>query len=37
MDAPIKQVGTHAVKVHVHGDRFAEIQVQVDAEAAPTT
>ena len=35
LDTPIKQVGAHAVKIHVHGDRFAEVQVIVDAEGAP--
>lgn len=35
LDAPIKQVGSHAVKVHVHADRFAEVQVVVEAEGAP--
>jgi len=34
MDAPIKSVGTHAVRVHVHGDRFAEVHVVVEPEAA---
>jgi large subunit ribosomal protein L9 len=31
---PIKEVGTHAVKVHVHGDKFAEVKVVVEAEPA---
>jgi large subunit ribosomal protein L9 len=31
---PIKEVGTHPVKVHVHGDRFAEVKVVVEAETA---
>ena len=35
LDAPIKLVGTHALKVHVHADRTAEISVVVVAEAAP--
>lgn len=34
IDAPIKTTGTHAVKVHVHGDRFAEVKVVVEAEPA---
>lgn len=34
LDAPIKMVGTHVVKIHVHGDHFAEIKVVVDAESA---
>ena len=33
LDAPIKALGTHAVKVHVHGERFAEITVNVNREA----
>lgn len=32
LDAPIKQVGTHTVKVHVHGDKHAEIKLTVEAE-----
>lgn len=34
IDMPIKTTGTHAVKVHVHGDHFAEVKVVVEAEAA---
>jgi len=34
IEAPIKTVGTHPVKVHVHGDHFAEVKVVVEAEAA---
>jgi large subunit ribosomal protein L9 len=30
---PIKELGTHPVKIHVHGDRFAEVKVVVEAEA----
>jgi len=33
LDAPIKAVGTHAVRVHVHGERYAEITVEVKAGA----
>ena len=29
---PIKEIGTHPVKIHVHGDRFAEVKVVVEAE-----
>jgi large subunit ribosomal protein L9 len=29
LDAPLKTVGEHLVKLHVHGDRFAEISVRV--------
>ncbi|MDZ4774426.1 MAG: 50S ribosomal protein L9 [Planctomycetota bacterium] len=32
IDAPIKTTGTHAIKVHVHGDYFAEVKVVVEAE-----
>lgn len=34
MDVAIKEVGTHAVKIHVHGDRFAEVKVVVEPETA---
>lgn len=34
LDAPLKAVGTHAVKLHVFSDRYAEVKVQIDAEAA---
>jgi len=36
IDAPIKEVGTYTVKIHVHGDRLAEVQVVVEPEAAPS-
>lgn len=32
LDAPIKTTGTHPVRVHVHGDHFAEVKVVVEAE-----
>lgn len=32
LDAPLKTVGKHAVKVHVHGDRTADVTVVVEAE-----
>ena len=32
LDAPLKTVGEHPVKVHVHGDRLAEITVRVQQE-----
>ena len=35
LDEPIKKVGSHEVKVHVHGDSFATIQLGVAAESAP--
>lgn len=34
LDVPIKEVGTHPIKIHVHGDHFAEVKVVVEAEAA---
>lgn len=32
LETPIKEVGTQTVRVHVHGDRFAEIRLTVAAE-----
>ncbi|MCK6447032.1 MAG: 50S ribosomal protein L9 [Planctomycetes bacterium] len=32
LDAPLKAVGKHTVKVHVHGDRTADVTVVVEAE-----
>lgn len=32
MDVPIKAVGTHPVKIHVHGDHYAEVSVVVEGE-----
>jgi len=32
LDAPIKVVGTHKVKIHVRDDEFGEITVEVEAE-----
>ena len=32
LEAPIKTVGTHAVRVHMHGERYAEVSVEVRAE-----
>ncbi len=34
LDAPLKTVGEHAVKVHVHGDMEATITVVVTAATA---
>jgi large subunit ribosomal protein L9 len=34
LEAPIKQVGSHPVKLHVHGDHHAEIVVVVEAQTA---
>jgi large subunit ribosomal protein L9 len=33
LDAPLKTVGEHTVKIHVHGERFAEVKVNVTASA----
>ncbi len=33
LEAPLKTVGVHSVKIHVHGERFAEIKVTVTAGA----
>jgi large subunit ribosomal protein L9 len=32
LEAPIKTVGTHVVRVHVHGERYAEVSVDVRAD-----
>jgi large subunit ribosomal protein L9 len=32
LEAPIKTVGTHVVRVHVHGERYAEVEVVVERE-----
>jgi large subunit ribosomal protein L9 len=34
LDAPLKTVGSHPVKLHVHGDLYAEIVVIVEAQTA---
>lgn len=34
LDAPIKTVGSHPVKLHVHGEHHAEIVVVVEAQTA---
>jgi len=34
LDTPLKNVGVHKVKLHVFGDKYAEVQVQIEAEAA---
>lgn len=34
LDAPLKTVGTHVVRIHVHGETFGEIRVEVEAEAS---
>ena len=32
LEAPIKTVGTHPVRVHLHAERYAEVSVEVRAE-----
>ena len=34
LDAPLKTVGSHLVRVHVHGDSFAAVKVEVEAAAS---
>jgi large subunit ribosomal protein L9 len=34
IDTPLKSVGTHTVKLHVFGDRYADVQVAIEAEPA---
>ncbi|SRR5258705_7385709 len=36
LEAPLKTVGVHVVRVHVHGESFAEVKVEVVADAAAT-
>lgn len=36
LETPLKTVGIHPVKIHVHGDAFAEVKVEVVAEAGST-
>ena len=31
LDEPIKAVGEHEVPIHIHGDHYASVQVQVEA------
>jgi large subunit ribosomal protein L9 len=33
LEQPLKSVGEHAVEIHVHGDRTAEVTVVIEAEA----
>lgn len=33
LDTPIKSVGEHPVSVHIHGERYVEVAVTVEAEA----
>ena len=33
LETPIKEVGSHTIRVHVHGERFAEIGLEVSAQA----
>jgi large subunit ribosomal protein L9 len=34
LDSPLKTVGAHEVRIHVHGETFATIKVEVEAEAS---
>jgi len=34
LETPLKTVGTHVVRIHVHGEVFAEVRVEVEAEAS---
>jgi large subunit ribosomal protein L9 len=34
MDAPLKTVGSHVVRVHVHGETHAEIRIEVAPESS---
>jgi large subunit ribosomal protein L9 len=34
LEAPIKTVGTHKVKIHIHGEDHGEITVEVEKEVA---
>jgi large subunit ribosomal protein L9 len=36
LEAPLKNLGTHSVRIHVIADTFAEVKVEVAAEAAAT-
>lgn len=33
LETPLKSVGSHVVRIHVHGDTFAEVRIEVEAEA----
>ncbi|MFN0006368.1 MAG: 50S ribosomal protein L9 [Planctomycetota bacterium] len=33
LESPLKTVGAHEVRIHVHGETFASIKVEVEAEA----
>jgi large subunit ribosomal protein L9 len=32
LEAPIKTLGVHPVRVHVHGERYAELSIEVKRE-----
>jgi len=34
LETPLKSVGSHVVRIHVHGDTFAEVRIEVEAEAS---
>jgi large subunit ribosomal protein L9 len=37
LDLPLRTVGEHAVRLHVHGDRYATITVAIEPEGASTS
>ena len=37
IDAPIKTVGVHKVKIHVHAEHDAEVVITIEAEAEPAS
>ena len=37
LDAPIKTVGVHKVKIHVHAEHDAEVVITIEAEAEPAS
>jgi large subunit ribosomal protein L9 len=36
LESPLKILGTHSVRIHVQGETFAEVKVEVAAEVAAT-
>jgi len=36
LESPLKILGTHSVRIHVHAETFAEVKVEIAAEAAAT-
>jgi ribosomal protein L9 len=35
IDTPIRTIGEHAIRLHVHGDHYAEVTVAVQPEEPP--